>query len=95
MWLLDSDFDTSVIYMYCDPKVSKHLDNMPRAETLPQCKLAHSADAIQPDPHHILIASHNCEGLLPHIQDISQNQLFQKADIITLKETWTHQNMTI
>jgi len=44
---------------------------------------------------HILIASHNCEGLLPHIQDISHNQLLQNADIITLQETGTHQNMTI
>ena len=55
----------------------------------------HSADEIQPDPHHILIASHNCESLYPHIQEISQNQLFQKADSITLQETWTHQNVTI
>lgn len=93
LYLLDSDFDTSVIY--CDANVSKQLDNMTRAETLHQWKIVHVADEIKPQPDHLLVASHNCEGLLPHFMDISQNQLFQRADIINIQETWTNSNMTV
>ena len=93
LYLLDSDFDLNVIYS--NPNVKKQLDSMPKADSLPEWKILFKADEITVDPETLILASHNCEGYLPHLQDIKQNNFLQRADIIALQETWTSSGMTL
>ena len=92
LYLLDTDFDTSVIYS--DPKVNKQLQTMAHAETLPEWKNLHVFEDIK-DPTKILISSQNCEGYLPHFKDIINSSCIRQSDIIALQETWTASNMTL
>ena len=93
LYLLDVDFDSSVIYS--NPNVDKQLNLMPNADTIPQWKTLFKADQITVDSGTLILASHNCEGFLPHFQDIQQNIFLQRADIIALQETWTSSDMTL
>ncbi|XP_052788850.1 uncharacterized protein LOC128223618 [Mya arenaria] len=88
--LLQDHFNTDVIY--CDHTIEDKLRNMPRANMLenwntlmPKTNIDHSGC--------IYIASHNCEGLIPHLQDVNSSLFLKHMDIIALQETWLKQQI--
>jgi DNA replication protein DnaC/exonuclease III len=89
LFLEKEDFTLDTIY--CDPAVRKSISIMKPASTLsgwhqliPSFMKCSSSE--------ITILSHNIEGLLPHIQDFTNSQIFFRADIIALQETWLSQD---
>ncbi|WAR14429.1 PIF1-like protein [Mya arenaria] len=88
--LLQDHFNTDVIY--CDHTIEDKLRNIPRANMLenwntlmPKTNIDHSGC--------IYIASHNCEGLIPHLQDVNSSLFLKHMDIIALQETWLKQQI--
>lgn len=71
--------------IYCDPVVERVLNAMTSASTLPFWQVLVAPPL---EEQHLLIASHNTEGFLPHVQDIECNHFLHKADIFGLQETW-------
>lgn len=85
LYLLEEDYDPDKIY--CDPNVNKQLEKMPTTDTLPGWHKI--PPVIISNSHHLLIASHNCEGYFPHFHDITHNNFLKHTDIIAFQETWT------
>jgi len=71
--------------IYCDLAVERALNAMTSASTLPFWQVLVASPL---EEQHLLIASHNTKGFLPHVQDIECNHFLYKADIFGLQETW-------
>lgn len=85
MYLLKDHFNPDAIY--CDEAIEDKLSNMPKANILPGWNTLMPKNQFN-HQNYIYIASHNCEGLIPNLQEICSNSFLQQMDIIALQETW-------
>lgn len=66
---------------------------MPKANTLLHWNTLMPKEPIDHN-NRVYIASHNCEGFIPHLENMASNIFLNHMDIIAMQETWLQPQLT-
>jgi len=91
LYFLQDHFNIDVIY--CDHTIKYKLSAMPKANTLLHWNTLMPKEPID-HINRVYIASHNCEGFIPHLEDMTSNIFLNHMDIIAMQETWLQPQLT-